>query len=204
MSDTTSRKVRDEEGMIHLGLLLICSLFVTFVLVGIAGLAIATTSSQSNQNAADAAAIAGAEAFEQAGAHYFAPGFSGSGELRGKVMVSGACPAQVRAAAAHYASRNGSQLAGCRMVKWGELQVTLTRDTPLKGNEKARSTARASWDLTWDRCNVDPSFVAPITGSAVTWMQCGSDRFVLKYAGGRYFLHPWGQVKQAITPRLIG
>ncbi|WP_427197723.1 hypothetical protein ACQBAT_00430 [Ornithinimicrobium sp. Y1847] len=180
------------------------SIFTIFTLLIITGLAVATNSSQSNQNAADAAALAAADAFDTAGAHYFAPGFSGSAELRGRVLTSGACPSQVRAAAATYASKNGSRLTSCRMLKWGEVSVSVDRDVPVEGAGRGRATARAHWDLTWESCFVDPAFVAPVTGAGFTWMQCGKDRFDLKYAGGRYFLHPWGQVKKAINPRLTG
>lgn len=199
---TASTQDHQERGMVNLGLLMIGTIFTGIVLMFSVGLAVATNTSQSNQNAADAAALAAAEAFDAAGLHYFAPGFSSGHELRGKVLVGGACPGPVRAAASSFASRNGSTLSSCRMLRWGEVEVSVTRNVPVDGADPDRKTARAHWDLTWDSCVVDPLFVAPITGSGFTWMQCGTDRFDLKYAGGRYFLHPWGQVKQAINPRL--
>lgn len=194
--------VRKETGHVNIGLIFISMIFTISVLLGIAGLAVATTSAQGNQNAADAAALAGAEAFEKAGLSYFAPGFSGSHDLHDMVTVSGSCPAQVRAAAASYASKNDATLASCRMLEWGEVRVTTRADVPVDGARDSLKEATADWDINLRSCTVDPSFVAPATGSAMTWMQCGSDTFDLKYAAGRYFLHPWGQVKSAITPKL--
>lgn len=191
-----------ESGHVNLGLIFVSMIFTISVVLGIAGLAVATTSAQGNQNAADAAALAGADAFEKAGLTYFAPGFSGAGELRGMVRVSGTCPSQVHAAAASYASKNGATLASCRMLEWGEVEVSTRADVPLDGAADSHKAARAHWDIDLTSCVVDPAFVAPLTGSAFTWMQCGSDRFDLKYAAGRFFLHPWGQVKLAIQPKL--
>lgn len=161
-------------------------------------LAVASNAAQENQNAADAAADAGAGAFETAGLSYFAPGFSTADGLRGKVDVTGACPALVRAAAASFASRNGATLASCRMLEWGEVEVSTRMDVPVEDAQDGMAKARASWSMDWTSCYVDPAFVAPATGSASTWMQCGDERFDLQHAAGRFFLHPWGQVKQAI------
>jgi hypothetical protein len=191
-----------ERGMINLGLLAVTSIFTVFVLMLMAGLAVATNSGQNNQNAADAAALAGADAFDAAGLSYFAPGFLNSADLRGKVTVNGSCPALVRSAASDYASKNRSTLSSCRMLEWGQVEVTTLRDVPVDGAGQARATARADWQLNLGSCTIDPSFTPPETGAGFTWMQCGSDRFDLKYAGSRYFLHPWGQIKDVIEPRL--
>jgi hypothetical protein len=71
-------------------------------------------------------------------------------------------------------------------------------DVPVEDAQDGMAKARASWSMDWTSCYVDPAFVAPATGSASTWMQCGDERFDLQHAAGRFFLHPWGQVKQAI------
>jgi hypothetical protein len=202
MARSTRPAGHREGGMVNLGLLAVTSIFTVFVLMLMAGLAVATNSGQNNQNAADAAALAAADAFDAAGLSYFAPGFTDSSDLRGKVKVSGGCPGLVRTAAADYASKNGSTLSSCRMLEWGEVEVTTLRNVPVDGAGQARATARADWQLTLDSCTIDPSFTPPETGPGLTWMQCGSDRFDLKYASSRFFLHPWGQIKDAIEPRL--
>lgn len=187
-----------EAGLVNMSLLAMAVISTIFVLTAVLYVAVGSSAAQSNQNAADAAALAGAGAFERAGQTYFAPGFSSSSELRGMVRVSGACPAQVRAAASDYARRNGASLTSCRMREWGDVEVSTRMDVPVDGTSDARTRARANWSLDWSSCFVDPSFVAPLTGVGYTWMECSGDRFDLMYASGRYFLHPWGQVKQAI------
>ncbi|GGK80519.1 hypothetical protein [Ornithinimicrobium pekingense] len=200
--DQQVRPGQQESGHVNLGLIFVSMIFTISVVLGIAGLAVATTSAQGNQNAADAAALAGAEAYDAAGLLYFAPGFSDAGELRGMVRTSGGCPGPVRAAAADYAGKNDATLESCRMLEWGEVEVTTRADVPLDGAADSRKAARAHWDLDLASCTIDPAFVAPATGAGYTWMQCGADRFDLKFAAERFFLHPWGQVKDAIEPKL--
>lgn len=88
------------------------------------------------------------------------------------------------------------------MLEFGELEVTTRSDVPLDGAQDSLKSARANWQIDLTNCIVDPTFTAPITGAGVTWMQCGPHRFDLKYAAGRYFLHPWGQVKKQMEPHL--
>ena len=188
-----------EAGLINLGLLGAATLATIFVLLGVFSLGIASSSAQSNQNAADAAALAGAEAFDPAGRIYFAGGFSTTAELRAMVEVSGPCPAQVWSSASSYASKNGARLESCFMREWGEVRVTTRMDVPIDGAQDGKATAEADWSLNLKNCYIDPSFSAQaVTGVAWTWMQCDDERFDLKYLSGRFWLHPWGQVKQAI------
>lgn len=187
-----------ERGLVNLGVALVCGIFTLVVLVGLVSLSIASTSAQGNQNAADAAALAGAGAFEAAGESYFAPGFRGSEELSDMVRTSGPCPSQVRQAAATYANRNGGSLESCRIRFWGEVEVTTRMPVPLDGAADGRARAAANWSLDWRNCRFDPTFETPEGGSADTWMDCDGTRFDLRYAGDRFFLHPWGQVKKEI------
>lgn len=189
-----------EDGLVNMSMLAMAVIGTLFVVTSILYVAVGSSAAQSNQNAADAAALAGAAAFETAGAAYFAPGFSGSADLRSKVNVTGGCPTVVRAAASSYATKNGATLTSCRMYEWGEVEVSTRMDVPVEGTNDARTRARANWSLDWKSCFVEPSFVAPVTGVAPTWMECAGDRFDLLYVSSlnRYFLQPWGQVKDAI------
>ncbi len=193
-----ARAAGREDGLVNMSLLAMAVIGTIFVVTGILYIAVGSSAAQSNQNAADAAALAGAAAFETAGATYFAPGFKDTAELRDKVEVTGGCPSQVRAAASTYASKNGATLTSCRMYEWGEVEVSTRMNVPVEGTQDARTRARASWSLDWTSCFVDPSFVAPLVGAGSTWMECAGDRFELRYAADRFFLHPWGQVKDAI------
>lgn len=187
-----------EAGLLNIGFAAVMGVCTLALLVGFLWMAVASSAAQANQNAADAAALAGAEAFEAAGKIRFAPGFSSDHELRHIVSLPGGCPARVRSAAAEYASKNGASLETCRMNHWGEVEVTTRMEVPIDGAEDGRAGATANWSLDWASCQIDPTWVAPVTGAGFTWMQCGDARFDLKYAGNRYFLHPWGQVKTAI------
>lgn len=191
-----------EAGLLNIGVAAVAAFATLSLLIAFLWLAVASSSAQANQNAADAAALAGAQAFDPAGATYFAPGFQGTQDLRDMVRVSGPCPSQVRAAAESYASKNGATLSRCQMRHWGELEVTTRMEVPIDGADRGTAVARANWSLDWRSCFVDPSFVAPATGSGVTWMECSGKRFVLMYAGERYFLHPWGQVQQEIEQKI--
>lgn len=195
---------RQESGHINLGLIFISMIFTISVVLGIAGLAVATNSAQGNQNAADAAALAGAEAFDPAGALYFATGFSTEAELRTMVRRTGGCPALVRTAAATYASKNDASLESCRMLRWGDVEVTTRANVPLDGARDSRRSARATWDLDLSDCEIDPAFIPPVTGVTYTFMRCDGHRIGLLYvvASARYFVQPWMQINPLIEPQL--
>lgn len=190
-----------------MALLMVSIVFTLFAVIGITHLAVATTSAQDNQNAADAAALAGAKAFDEAGQIRFASGFTSANNLRAQAESAGACPALVNTAVSTYANKNGSTRESCQMLKWGDLRVTTRRDVPVDGADDGRRASRANWQVRLDNCVIDPSFEPPEDEDedyAWTYMDCGPNRFNLKYttATGRYTFSNWSQVSQAVEARL--
>lgn len=197
---------RKERGAVNIALLIFAMLMTAVGVVLFAVISMAAGSVQRHQSAADAAALAGAGAFEKYGATYFAPGWAKIDiDLPLKVNQSGPCPAVVRQEASTYAQRNDTTLTSCRMDRFGEVSVRVRGEVPTKGRKTHDAVASAAWGLPLQECEADPLFdpsvVAPGTPTP-TWMECGRFKIHLMYDGLVYKMVPWGQVKNHIEPRL--
>ncbi len=209
-----------------MALLMFAAVMTAAGVVLFAVMSVASGSVQRHQTAADAAALAGAGAFESYGASVLAAGFTDpETDLPWLLRGSGPCPAVVRTEASKYATLNDARLIGCRMTSFGEVEVRVRGQVPVGDGRTHDALASASWGLSLDECRLDPEFdpeppeatteppeddeeppeepEGPTPEDpAPTWMQCGPFKIHLKYDGRVYKVVPWGQVKDHIEPRL--
>lgn len=217
-----------ERGAVNMAMLMVAMVMTMGGVVLFAVMSMAAGSVQRHQSAADAAALAGADAFGDYGASYFAAGWADPDDLPGLVGASGPCPGVVRNAASKYATLNKTTLTACQMTGFGEVKVRVRGD--VAGSDDTHdAVAAASWGFPLDECSIDPGWdpepppteepEPPEDGEeppaepeepegpspedpAPTWMQCGPYKVHLMYDGAVYKVVPWGQVKDHIEPRL--